>query len=86
LALNGDEHSDPHHSCFNPGGYPLNRKLGGPQGQYAYLREEINLLPLLRFEPQIICSVAYTDYAMKAMITAFKIINKLSLNVSDAYC
>jgi hypothetical protein len=33
--------------------YPLNRRLGGPQNRSICMGEEINLLPLLGFEPWI---------------------------------
>jgi hypothetical protein len=42
--------------------YLLNRRLGGPQCQSGYFRDEKNSLPLLGFEPQIVQSLYWLWY------------------------
>jgi len=38
--------------------YPLNKRLGGPQGQSGHFGEQKNLLPLAEIKSQIIQSTA----------------------------
>ena len=48
--------------------YPLNSKPGEPHNQSGHFGEEENLLTLLRFEPQIIQSVASSLYRLLCVV------------------
>jgi len=48
--------------------YPLNSKPGEPHNQSGRFGEEKNLLPLLRFEPQIIQLLALSLYWLFCMM------------------
>jgi hypothetical protein len=67
---------------FTPGGgeprYALCRRLGEPQGRSGSFGEEVNFLPLPRFEPWIMQPVAY---AISSLL--FEYICKLLTGVVD---
>jgi hypothetical protein len=50
---------------------PLNRRLGGPWSQFGHFGEDINAIPLLVMEPQLLSCSAHelvtTDYTILAL-------------------
>jgi len=58
MEVPGQPHALAAYCCGKSHWYPLNRKWAETQSQSGCSGEEINLLPLLRFKPQLLQPVA----------------------------